>query len=450
MALDYQTIGVVGFSPRTGFEVVKYLLKFDLKIIVSDQKERKDLIALINKLDSNKIEYDLGTNGNRILESELIILSPGVPYDLDILVQARKQGIETISEIEFAFRQSKAEIIAITGTNGKTTTTELLALMLEDLGLKKIKAAGNIGTPFISILDQLDIEQKVILELSSFQLEAVKNFRAKIALYLNYSPDHLDRHQTEKNYQAAKLNIFKNQKSSDYAIIDLDDTYLSTLKNNLKTEVLTISSKTETADLIIKQNSAYYQKEKLKLLDFSKISLIGEHNKKNAAFAALAAYIAGQKVEKIQSAAQNYQLKAHRMEVIKNKNNYLIIDDSKATNPDSTLKAINSINNKDIILIAGGQNRKADFSILKSAVSKKVKTIILLGENKKQMAELFSNSGLEIIKVETMKAAVSRAVKLLNQDSALLLSPASPSWDMYSSYKERGNLFKEYVLKNID
>lgn len=449
MRLDYQRIGVMGFSPRTGLEVIKYLSKFDLKIIVADQKDEEELLPLIKKLDNSKLEYDLGTKGTKILESELIILSPGVPYDLDILVQARKKGIETISEIEFAFRQSQAEIIAITGTNGKTTTTEMLAAMLADLEAENIKAAGNIGIPFISLIDQLKEKERVILELSSFQLEAVKDFKAKIALYLNYSPDHLDRHQTEKNYQAAKANIFKNQQPSDFAIIDLDDPYLSELKNKLEAKVLTISATNEKADLIIQDNIAYYQKEKLKLLDFSKINLLGKHNQKNAAFAALAAYLAGQKPEKIQLAAQNYKLKAHRMEVIANKNNQLIINDSKATNPDSTLKAINSLE-KDIILIAGGQDRKADFSVLKSEIEKKVKTLILLGENKKQLANIFLDSKLKIIEVETMKTAVTEALKYLDSNSVLLLSPASPSWDLYASYKERGNIFKENVLKNID
>lgn len=178
----------------------------------------------------------------------------------------------------------------------------------------------------------------------------------------------------------------------------------------------------------------------------SKINLLGKHNQKNAAFAALAAYLAGQKPEKIQLAAQNYKLKAHRMEVIANKNNKLIINDSKATNPDSTLKAINSLE-KDIILIAGGQDRKADFSVLKSEIEKKVKTLILLGENKKQLANIFLDSKLKIIEVETMKTAVTEALKHLDSNSVLLLSPASPSWDLYASYKERGNIFKENVLK---
>lgn len=449
MNLDYQKIGVLGFSPRTGLEVIKYLSEFDVEIIVSDSKDGKELEDLIAEVDNKNIVYELGVNGDKILESELIILSPGVPYDLEILKMARNRGIETISEIEFAYRQSEAEIIAITGTNGKTTTTELLGAMLSDLDGKKVKTAGNIGLPFISIIDELEKGEKVILELSSFQLEAVKNFKAKIALYLNYSPDHLDRHQNEFNYKQAKKNIFKNQSKNDLAIINLDDSYLFSLKEEIEAEVLGISSQLQDADLIISEGAAFYKKDNLKLLDFSKIELPGEHNKKNAAFAALAAYLVGQKVDKIQKAAENYKLQSHRMEIIENQKGYLIIDDSKATNPDSALKALKSIK-KDIILIAGGQDRDADFSDLSSEIKKRVKKLILLGETADKIASLFTDSELEVIKVESMEAAVRTAFETLDQKKSLLLSPACPSWDMYSSYKERGNIFKENILKYID
>lgn len=449
MTLDYKKIGVLGFSPRTGLELVKYLLDFDLSIIVSDSKKREELKELIAQVDSEKIDFDLGCNGDKILESELIILSPGVPYDLEVLKEARKRGIETISEIEFAFRQSKADIIAVTGTNGKTTTTELLAAMLSDLNGKAIKAAGNIGLPFISIIKDLKKGDKVILELSSFQLEAVREFKAKIALYLNYSPDHLDRHHNENNYKKAKKNIFGNQNSDDFAILNYDDPYLFNLKEHLKAEVIGIASKNINADLVLDDNFAYYKKENIRLLDFNKINLPGEHNKKNAAFAALAAYLAGQKVEKIQQEAENYKLQSHRMEFIDNSRDYLIIDDSKATNPDSTLKALASIE-KNIILIAGGQDRNADFSKLTAVIKNKVQTLILIGETAQKIESLFSKTNLEIIKVETMEAAAQLGARKLNKDNILLLSPACPSWDMFSSYKERGEIFKKNVLKYID
>ncbi|MFW5735854.1 MAG: UDP-N-acetylmuramoyl-L-alanine--D-glutamate ligase, partial [Halanaerobium sp.] len=355
---------------------------------------------------------------------------------------------ETISEVEFAFRESQAEIIAVTGTNGKTTTTELLGSMLSDLEGQEVKVAGNIGIPFISIIEQLQPGEKVILELSSFQLEAVKEFKARIALYLNYSPDHLDRHHSELNYQKAKKKIFTNQTETDFAIINFDDPYLYQFKEELESNVLGISSEKHTADLFIDSQEAYYQKEKIKLLDFSKIDLPGEHNRINAAFAALAAYLAGQNIEKIQQAAENYRLQSHRMEFIENPEGYLIIDDSKATNPDAAIKALKSLD-QEIILIAGGQDRNADFTELASVIKKKVKTLILLGETSEKLAALFKNSQPELIQVKNMEKAAELAVKKLNENSALLLSPGCPSWDMYSSYKERGEIFKKSVLKYI-
>lgn len=455
MNLNHKKIGIFGLSPRTGLELIKYLSQFELQITAADAKNKEQLKELLKKIKSfnlDKITFDLGSDGARLLETDLIILSPGVPYDLEILKKARQLGIETISEIEFAFRESEAKIIAVTGTNGKTTTSELLAEMLADFENKQIKAAGNIGIPFISIIDELEPQEPVVLELSSFQLEAVKEFKAEIALYLNYSPDHLDRHQTEKNYKRAKKNIFLNQTEADYALLNFDDPYLFKLQDELKAQVLGIARKNKRADLIINQNQAVYQKENLKLLDFSRIDLPGQHNRENMAFAALAAYLIGQKPEKIQQAAENYRLKPHRMEFIENKRNYTIINDSKSTNPDSAIKAVESIK-EDLILIAGGQDRNADFSGFIKTVEKKVKTLILIGETAAQIAALaaeLEDEGLEIIRAESIEKAAAAALKRLNQDKVLLLSPGCPSWDMFRSYKERGSLFKKTVLEKIN
>lgn len=455
MNLNHKKIGIFGLSPRTGLELIKYLSQFKLEITAADAKnssQLKELLEKIKSLNLDNINFDLGSDGAQLLETDLIILSPGVPYDLEILQKARQNGIETISEIEFAFRESEAKIIAVTGTNGKTTTSELLGEMLADFKNKKIKVAGNIGIPFISVVDELKAKEPVVLELSSFQLEAVKEFKADIALYLNYSPDHLDRHQTEKNYKKAKKNIFANQTEADYALLNFDDPYLFKMQNKLKAQVLGIAEKNRESDLIINQNEAFYQKDKIRLLDFSRINLPGQHNRKNMAFAALAAYLVGQKPEKIQQAAENYRLKPHRMEFIENKKNYTIINDSKSTNPDSAIKAVESIE-EDIILIAGGQDRNADFSSFIKAVEKRVKTLVLIGETAASIAALAADlktDKLEIIRADDLEKAADLALKRLNKDNALLLSPGCPSWDMFRSYKERGRLFKKTVLEKIN
>lgn len=454
-------IAVLGFSPRTGLELVKYLNKYNVDLIVSDSRTEAELSKLIEQIDTKNIKFDLGGNSDVVLEADLIILSPGVPYDLDILKKARESGIETISEIEFAFRNTTADIIAVTGTNGKTTTTDMISVMLKDLSNKNVVTAGNIGIPFISIVDDIKAEDLVVLELSSFQLEAVKEFKAKIAVYLNYSPDHLDRHGTEENYRNAKIKIFSNQKENDYAIINLDDDYLSGLKDRLKAKTFTISAKNNSADIIIKDDKVIFnknQRKRIELLNLDKINLPGKHNKFNMAFAASAAYLSGQTLEKIQKSAENYNLKEHRMEIVVDNGKYLIIDDSKATNPEAAVKALESIE-RDIILIAGGQDRNADFTSFISTIKSKVIRLLLIGESAEEISNHFKKenkrinikeNNIEVKLFASLEEAVGYGIRCLNNNQCLLLSPGCPSWDMFSSYKERGDLFKKVVLENID
>lgn len=501
MYLKNKKIAVVGFSPRTGLELVKYLNKYGAQIIVSDSKSREELNDLITKIDTKNIRFDLGGNSELLLEAELILLSPGVPYDLEILQKARSMGIETISEIEFAYRRSQAEIVAVTGTNGKTTTTDILSSMLENLAGRKVLKAGNIGIPFISVVDDLNEGDLVILELSSFQLEAVDKFKADTAIYLNFSPDHLDRHKTAENYKNAKKKIFANQIETDRALINIDDSYLAQLKKEIKAETFTISSQNNSADVFIENDSIIYRNkegEKITLLDLTKIELPGIHNAENLAFASLAAYLNGQSLSKIQSAAENYTLKNHRMEKVANKKNYLIIDDSKATNPSAALTALRSID-KEIILIAGGQDRNADFTQLTAEIRKSVKKLLLIGETAEKIAENFneyklaseipnmekinkekSNTKqknkekktedslkneeklnlennnkdaefkLEDIKIfSSLEEAAVYGAEIMGEDQCLLLSPGCPSWDMFSSYKVRGDIFQKVVKETL-
>lgn len=449
MNLENKTVSVFGFSPRTGLALVNYLMKFKLNLIIADAKSRQELESLLTQIDLSQIKLALNAEYDLVLTSDLIILSPGVPYDLDILTAARSQGIETISEIEFAYRQNnKAKLIAITGTNGKTTTTELVYKMLQNLPNRKVKLAGNIGIPYISIIEDLTENDIVVLELSSFQLEAVKYFRPELALYLNYSPDHLDRHHTEANYKQAKFKIFANQQQDDIAIIDLDDSYLASLREEITARQLTISNNAvQNADLILQDQQALYPDNQV-LLDYTQIKLPGLHNQKNLAFAALAAYLMGQSRIVIQQVAANYKLQAHRMEQIANPKDYLIIDDSKATNPAAAIKALTSLPDQ-LVLIAGGQDRQADFTQFVEVVCQKAKAVFLIGETAAKLAKLLKDRQIECSIYTEMEAAVKAALKQVDSASPLLLSPACPSWDSYPSYKARGLDFKNNVLKYL-
>ncbi|RCW51380.1 MULTISPECIES: UDP-N-acetylmuramoyl-L-alanine--D-glutamate ligase [unclassified Halanaerobium] len=447
MYLKNKKIAVMGFSSRTGISLVKFLNNKGAKIIISDTKNKKELDNLIKEIDGINCEFDFGGHSKKILESELIVMSPGVPLNIPILNQAKLLDIEIISEIELAYRFCRAKIIAVTGTNGKTTTVDLLGKMLQGMDNKKVRTAGNIGIPLISVVDDLNKDDIIVVEVSSFQLAAVKEFRPWISIYLNYSPDHLDRHINEEAYKNAKLKIFSNQTKDDYALIDIDDVYLNSIRDNIPARTLYLSQNNKDADLFIENTKLMLKKNnrEIEILDYRYMDLPGDHNKKNSAFAAAAAYLCGQNRTKIRNVLKNYSLKEHRMEFIQNNSGFILVDDSKATNPAAAVKAVESFK-QPVVLIAGGQDRNADFSELIDVIDKKVKFLILLGETADQIYDLtVKKTSVAAVKVSDMQEAVVTAFKKMKEGDCLLLSPACPSWDMYENYKVRGNIFKKEV-----
>ncbi|MGM0602485.1 MAG: UDP-N-acetylmuramoyl-L-alanine--D-glutamate ligase [Bacillota bacterium] len=450
MYLKNKKVSVLGFSSRTGISLVKFLNNKGAEIIISDTKSRGKLDNLIKEINEFNCEFDLGGHSKKVLESDLIVLSPGVPLDIPILKKAELLNIEIISEVELAYQFCRAKIIAVTGTNGKTTTTDLLGKMLQGMDNRTVKTAGNIGIPFISVVEDLNENDIAVVEVSSFQLEGIKKFKPWISMYLNYSPDHLDRHVSEESYKNAKFKIFSNQTEKDYAVIDIDDPYLNSIKNDINARTLYLSENNSDADLFIDNQKLLMKRDSklIEILDYQYMNLPGDHNKKNAAFAAAAAYLCGQSTEVIKHILENYHLKEHRMEFIENDYNYIIVDDSKATNPAAAVKAVESFK-QPVILIAGGQDRKADFGEFVDTVAKNVKFLILLGETADKIYDLIDRqTSVDAVKVSNMHEAVKTAFEKIEVGDCLLLSPGCPSWDMYESYKIRGNLFKEEV-KNM-
>ncbi len=440
-------VTIVGLSKRTGLALVKFLASKGAIITVTDSKSCSDLREEINLLEKYQLRLDLGGHSEKSREADLIVVSPGVPFDIPFLQQARQEDIEVISEIELAYQFAEAKIIAITGTNGKTTTTALLAEMLADLPDRKVKVAGNIGIPMISEIEDLGPEDLLVTEVSSFQLEGIKEFKPSLALFLNFAPDHLDRHHNLENYWQAKMKIFANQTAADLAIINFDDEKLLKLKNQLKAKVFGISLR-EKSSVIINDDIMYLniKGDLEELIKLSEIPLTGEHNLYNIAFAALAARLIGQKTKIIKKTISLFKPAGHRMESIKLSNRELVvIDDSKATNPAAAYQALASCQ-RPVVLIAGGQARGADFSELAPLIKEKVKLLILLGETKEQLAEEVLKTGFNNIhKVDSMKEAVFLSEQEINRGDCLLLSPACPSWDMYASYQARGAEFQKYV-----
>ncbi|MGM0411560.1 MAG: UDP-N-acetylmuramoyl-L-alanine--D-glutamate ligase, partial [Bacillota bacterium] len=396
-----------------------------------------------------KLKFDLNGHGKKTLNCDLLIVSPGVPLDIEFFEIAKKRNIEIISEIELAYQFTDAKIIAITGTNGKTTTTSLLGKIMKSYYGKKAKIAGNIGIPLISVAPELDSDNYIIAEISSFQLEAIKEFHPKISIFLNFSPDHLDRHKNKKNYLEAKKRIFENQEESDIALINIDDNIVYESSKNIKAKKYFISTnKVMKNGALVKNNKIYIinDNEKIEIVDSKEVNLVGKHNLLNIAFASLTAYITGVDIEVIRKNIKNFTADKHRLEVVlKKENGSLVIDDSKATNVDATLKALNTFS-QDIILIAGGQDRNADFKKLAIKIREKVKSLILLGETSDKIKnEVLKKDFKNIYQVKDMKEAVKKAVLEFEEGDCLLLSPGCPSWDMYESYKERGNIFQKEI-----
>lgn len=445
-------IAVIGLS-RTGIASANMLYQWGAEVIVSDVKGPKELEKEIEILKDIDVEYELGGHGDKCLSSDMIVVSPGVPLDIPFFEKVRKKNIKIISEIELAYHFTEAKIIAITGTNGKTTTSILIGEILKNANIGKVKVVGNIGVPLISEVTGLTKDDCLVVEISSFQLETIEEFKPDISLYLNFTPDHLDRHKTIENYWLAKKRIFKNQKNDDFALVNYDDKNVMKAVSDFPGKIYNVSLMENTdRGIYLKDNQLFIKdgKNTIKVMEVNNIPIKGLHNVQNVSFAVLACYLSGIPINIIKKSVRDFSAVEHRLEnICVLGDNILVIDDSKATNPDSAVKAIEAFS-RSIILIAGGQNRDADFREWASVIQNKVKTLILLGETRFKMKEEALNYGFPNINihiVDSMEEAVKIAFKNFKENDCLLLSPACPSWDMYSSYKERGRDFQDLVRK---
>lgn len=457
-------VAVIGLS-RTGLASARMLADHGAQVVVSDVKKENELTEELEKLTDLELDFELGGHGEKCLNSDLIVVSPGVPLTIPFFKKAKEKGIPIIGEIELAYHFTEARIIAITGTNGKTTTTALTGEILKKAGIGKVKVAGNIGTPLIQEGIGLTKDDWLVVEISSFQLETIREFRPNVSLYLNFTPDHLDRHKTKENYWLAKKRLFMNQLPDDIAIINGQDPEVVRAVSDCKAKIYEVNigdskeSNGKVKDsnfrgVYLEDNILFIKDEDIfKVIETEQIPLPGTHNIQNVAFAALTSYLTGASIKNIIKGIEEFKPAAHRLqEVCKLKGDILVVDDSKATNPDAAIKAIKSFD-RPLVLIAGGQDRDADFSGLAAEINKKVRTLILTGETCFKMKEEVLKTGFANINIhieEKMDGAVQTAFKHLKPGDCLLLSPGCPSWDMYSSYKERGNQFKDMVKTRME
>jgi UDP-N-acetylmuramoylalanine--D-glutamate ligase len=445
MDLKDKRVLVVGLG-KSGVASALFLKERGARVTVSDTKSPDQLREEIPVLLDHGITVETGGHGERTFRGQdLIVVSPGVPVDAAPLVQARAAGEPVIGEIELAAQNLSGEIVAITGSNGKTTTTTLVGEILAAGGFP-VSVGGNIGTPAISLVERTTRQTIVVLEVSSFQLETIQTFRPKVAVILNVTPDHLDRHRTFQTYVDAKARVFENQQSSDFAVLNEDDPTCRTLRDRTRAQVFWFSRKKEVQQgACVRDGKIFFLdgKSQREVMLVSEIPLKGAHNVENILAAVCAGALMGCEPAKIRQAIQNFKAVEHRLEYVATIKGVEYFDDSKATNVDATIKALESFP-KNIHLILGGKDKGSDYTVLNDLLRERVKRVYTIGAAAEKI-ESHIKGAAEIVHAETLENAIRRASAVAEPGDIVLLAPACASFDQFQSYNHRGRVFKEVV-----
>lgn len=421
----------------------------DFDVFVSDGGKIKEAYKKV--LIHHEIEWEEGRHSEAlILNADLVMKSPGIPDTVPLVKKLVDGGVPVISEIEFASRYTDANIIGITGSNGKTTTTMLTYHLLKEAGLN-VGMAGNIGDSFAKMVAEKSVDHYV-LEISSFQLDGITGFRPHIAVITNITPDHLDRYNNKfENYVASKFRIAMNQGSSDYLIYDADDVAIAEglKKHPVQSKLLPFSLKSRLEEGAWMDERTIKIKLETKTFEMSTdfLALEGQHNVKNAMAASMAALLVNVRKEALRESIQAFQGAPHRLEKVLKINHVEYINDSKATNVNATFYALDGIK-KPIVWIAGGVDKGNDYSSLMPLVREKVKAIICLGMDNTKLKDTFGNVIDLMVETYSMEEAIKVAYKVAERGDAVLLSPACASFDLFENYEDRGNQFKQAV-KNL-
>ncbi len=448
-------VTVVGLA-RSGVAAARLLQEAGALVTVADRKNREELVSVLGSLDQPGTRLVLGRNYESALDqAELVVISPGVPYRSEALERVRRRGVKVISELDLASRFLSAPILAVTGTNGKSTTVTLIGKMLQASG-KRTFVGGNLGTAISEAAVQSLQAMKMgrpcpydalVVEVSSFQLETIEQFHPWIAAILNVTVDHQDRYESIDEYIAAKNRIFENQTPSDYALFNLDDPRVAALRRHAKASVLGFTrTATLPSDLA---GGTYLDRDRImttvagraqEICARSEVKIIGTHNLENAMVAATYALLSGCSPSIIRQVLREFPGLEHALEIVHERRGIRFINDSKGTNVDATLKALESID-QPIWLIAGGRDKGGDFSRLAPAIRRRVKRLILIGEAAPLIAKAMEGYR-EIERAGTLKQAVEWAASGADAGDVVLLSPACASFDMFTDYQDRGRQFK--------
>ncbi|MDI6799317.1 MAG: UDP-N-acetylmuramoyl-L-alanine--D-glutamate ligase [Actinomycetota bacterium] len=445
MDIKGKKILILGMAD-SGVASAKALSGKGAKVLISDSSTSKAVQERAEELMSLSMECHLGSQGEELLEEvDMVVISPSVPSDIPLLKKAYARSIEIMSEIELAYRlgTEKGFIVAITGTNGKTTTTTLIGEMYKSTFPTKV--AGNIGPPLITAVGNEAEDTKFVVELSSYQLENIRDFKADIAILLNITDDHLDRYNSFDEYSKAKGRIFENQTELDHAILNIDDPNVSSFSRAIRSRVFP-TSKREILDrgAFLKNGKIIFKDEagEQEVCSISDLKIKGDHNLDNAMAAVSAAILGGVPLNRARDVLLDFAGLKHRVEYVGSIQDVGFYDDSKATNPDAVIKALTAFEGP-VILIAGGRNKGNKFDSLANEAKGKVKSLILIGESASELAASFNDVGIKGLFARDLEEAVSLALNAAGPNDAVLLSPACASFDMFSNYKEKGERFKK-------
>jgi len=430
---------------KSGVASALFLSARGARVTVSDSKTEDQLRHEIPVLLDHGIAVETGGHGDRTFRGQdLIVVSPGVPVDAPPLVQARALGETVIGEVELAARFLPGPIVAITGSNGKTTTTTLTGEIMAAGGFPTA-VGGNIGTPAVSLIERATAETVVVLEVSSFQLETIQTFRPKVAVVLNITPDHLDRHRTFEAYTNAKARIFENQQAEDFAVLNADDPTCAGLASRTRAQVFWLSRKEEVKQgACVRDGRVLFRdaKGQHEIMLASEIPLKGGHNVENVLAAVCVGALMGCEPASIGQAVREFEAVEHRLEYVATIRGVEYYNDSKATNVDATIKALESFP-ANVHLILGGKDKDSDYTQLNELLRQRVKRVYTIGAAAEKIESQIK--GVEIDHSETLETALRRAAVTAVAGDIVLLAPACASFDQFRNYEHRGRVFKEVV-----
>ena len=437
---------VVG-AGRSGVAAAKMLLELKKDVTVFDSKADFDTAAFCKKVGA-QVPFILGrAKSEELTGFDVCVVSPGVSLETDIMKAVAAAEIPVWSEIELAYRFDKGQVVAITGTNGKTTTTTLVYEIVKEWN-KNTLLVGNIEIPYTGLALTSVEGGFTVAEISSFQLETMRTVKPRVSAVLNITPDHLDRHKTMENYSALKMSIAKNQDKNDYCVLNFEDDYLREHAKDLACNVVFFSSRRTLENGVYLENGEFIialSGKKEVLCGTDEVKLVGTHNFENIMAAVAMTYCLGVPTEIIRKVTKEFTAVEHRIEFVREVNGVKYYNDSKGTNTDAAIKAIDAMKSKTV-LIGGGYDKKSDYTDWVSRFPGKVRLLVLLGQTKESIAEACEKIGFSsYVFADSLQEAVKICAENAKSGDCVLLSPACASWGMFSCYQERGNIFKELV-----